>query len=208
MTPHLKEILAEVSQQSQAGNRKGLTSALRQLTKNRGEYYHQSIAETLEEEFADALYKILLLEMDEEEEDSIEMAELAYLSLGSVLNRETPAPARHYKRRLLLLHYFCDYFTDAIIEVFLSSYRKDNILQARNLALECLEKMQLSDMFYLEEQEPDFIENDEQLSDACNGISISPELPEAEKAEAALLHKVLYAYLKTKYRRKFAGTTE
>ena len=68
------------------------------------------------------------------------------------------------------MHYFCDYFTDSIIEVFLSKYREDNILQARSLAIECLEKMQLSDMFYLEENATDFIDGDEQLSDACNGI--------------------------------------
>ena len=138
--------------------------------------------------------------LDEEEEESIEIAELAYLGLGHIFRRpELPTPEL-YKRRLLLLHYFCDYFTDSIIEVFLSKYREDNILQARSLAIECLEKMQLSDMFYLEENATDFIDGDEQLSDACNGIETDPRLSEEEKANAALLHKVLYAYLKAKYK--------
>ena len=135
-----------------------------------------------------------------QEEESIEIAELAYLGLGHIFRRpELPTPEL-YKRRLLLLHYFCDYFTDSIIEVFLSKYREDNILQARSLAIECLEKMQLSDMFYLEENATDFIDGDEQLSDACNGIETDPRLSEEEKANAALLHKVLYAYLKAKYK--------
>ena len=60
--------------------------------------------------------------------------------------------------------------------------------------------MQLSDLYYLEENEPDFVDKDEQIADACNAIEIGPELPESERAEAALLHKVLYAYLKAKYK--------
>lgn len=93
-------------------------------------YYNQSNEKELQAEFSDALFKILLLELDEEEEESIEIAELAYLGLGHIFRRpELPTPEL-YKRRLLLLHYFCDYFTDSIIEVFLSKYREDNILQA------------------------------------------------------------------------------
>ena len=172
----LKKILIEIQTQSQTGNRRELTKALRALMHNRREYYRQSIKETLQEEFADALYKTLILELDEEENDSIETAELAYLALGAILHQNRPANPEHYKRRLLLLHYFSDFFTDAIIEVFLSAYRKDNILQARTLALECLEKMQLSDMLYLEENEAGFIDGDEQISDACNAIETNPDL--------------------------------
>ena len=60
--------------------------------------------------------------------------------------------------------------------------------------------MLFADIFYLEENATDFINGDEQLSDACNGIETNPSLSEEEKANAALLHKVLYAYLKAKYK--------
>lgn len=200
MEDSLREILQEAEKHRQTGNRKALTAILRRVTTNRRAYYRESIAEKLEEEFADALYKVLLLEMDEEEEDSIEIAELAYLSLCASFHHPESVTAEHYKRRLLLLHYFCDYFTDSIIEVFLSKYRTDNMLLARNLALECLEKMQLSDMFYLEDHAPDFLDGDEQLSDACNAIETNPNLSDAEREEALLLHRVLYAYLKAKYK--------
>lgn len=195
----LTKILQEVRTFSENGNRRGLASALRQLSGNRQEYFRQSLTAQLEAEFSDALYKMLLLDLDEEEEDSIEIAELAYLSLCIALHRQSVATPDPYKRRLLLLHYFCDYFTDAIIEVFLSKYRGNNILQARNLALECLEKMQLSDMFFLEENEPEYINCDEQLTEACNTIGTDPNLSDQEKQEALLLHKVLYAWLKAKY---------
>lgn len=197
----LRGLLQEVKEQSEAGNRKELSRTLRLLAGKRLDYYWMSVEEKLEEEYADALYKTLLLELDEEEEDSIEIAELAYLGLGGVLKQEATSHPEHYKRRLLLLHYFCDFFTDSIIEVFLSRYRAENILQARNLAIECLEKMQLSDMYYLEENEPEFIDGDEQLSDACNGIETDPNLSEEERQNAALLHKVLYAYLRAKYKK-------
>lgn len=200
MKNNLKEILSDIRQQSGQGNRKGLISSLRHLMNNRLAYYHQSENEGLQDEFSDALYKTLLLDLDEEEEESIEMAELAYLGLGSIFRQGNPLHAEHYKRRLLLLHYFCDYFTDSIIEVFLSRYREENRLQARNLAIECLEKMQLADMFYLEENERDYINGDEQLTDACNGIVSNPDLSAEERENAILLHKVLYAYLKAKYK--------
>lgn len=200
MNKDLKIILGEVQQQSLSGNRRALVPLLRQLMENRREYYRQCEEEEVLEAYTDALYKTLLLEVDEEEEESIELAELAYLGLGTILKQSTLSTAEHYKRRLLLLHYFSDYFTDSIIEVFLKKYRAENLLQARNLAMECLEKMQLADMYYLEENEPDFINHDEQIADACNAIETNPDLSEEERGEAMLLHQVLYAYLKAKYK--------
>ena len=116
------------------------------------------------------------------------------------MNNPDSVTPEHYKRRLLLLHYFSDYFTDAVIEIFLKKYREDNLLEARNMALECIEKMQLADMLLLEEQYPDFINGDEQWADACNALTLSPDVSETERAEADLLHKVLHAYLKAKYK--------
>ena len=200
MNNNLKELLEQIHTHSQNGNRRDLCAVLHSLMDNRREYYHQLSDASMTEGYADGLYKTLLLELDQEEEESIETAELAYIALCSLIAGETDTP-EHYKRRLLLLHYFCDYFTDSIIQVFLAAYRKDHILQARNLALECIEKMQLADMFHLEEHTPDFIEHDEQIIDACNAIETDADLPDTERAEAALLHKVLYAYLKTKYKK-------
>ncbi len=200
MNNNLKELLEQIHTHSQNGNRRDLCAVLHSLMDNRQEYYHQLSDASMTEGYADGLYKTLLLELDQEEEESIETAELAYIALCSLIAGETATP-EHYKRRLLLLHYFCDYFTDSIIQVFLAAYRKEHILQARNLALECIEKMQLADMFHLEEHAPDFIEHDEQIIDACNAIETDADLPDTERAEAALLHKVLYAYLKTKYKK-------
>ena len=193
MSRDLEDVLREIGELSNIhADRKKLRANLREIRDHRLAYYNQSNEKELQAEFSDALFKILLLELDEEEEESIEIAELAYLGLGHIFRRpELPTPTG--KPSLID-------FTDSIIEVFLSKYREDNILQARSLAIECLEKMQLSDMFYLEENATDFIDGDEQLSDACNGIETDPRLSEEEKANAALLHKVLYAYLKAKYK--------
>lgn len=195
----LKEIIQEVRTHSENRDRKALTAALRPLLAARRAYYRQSLAEQSEEAFSDALYKMLWLELDEAEEDSIELAELAYLSLCKALLRSPAVIPEQYKRRLLLLHYFSDYLTDAVICVFLSKYRTENILQARNLALECLEKMQLSDLFCLEENAPEYLNGDGQLTEACNAIETASSLSGKEKAEALLMHKVLFAYLQAKY---------
>ena len=75
------------------------------------------------------------------------------------------------------------------------------MLQARNLALECIDKMQLADMYLLEDIAPDFIDRDEQIADACNAIETDTSLPEEEIEKARLLHKVMHAYLKSKYKK-------
>ena len=103
MNNDLKEILEQIRLHSQTGNRNELAHALRALMAKRREYYLQCVEEGGIEEFADALYKTLLLELDEEEEESIETAELAYIALCRLINSDAATP-EHYKRRLLLLH--------------------------------------------------------------------------------------------------------
>ena len=73
---------------------------------------------------------------------------------------------------------------------------------ARNLALESIARMQLSDLFYIEQHFGERIDRDEQLNDVFNAIEIAPNLSEEELKEADLMHKVLYAYLKVKYKKQ------
>lgn len=196
----LEKLLQEADKQSEAGNRRALSITLREIIPNRLAYFQESIKQNLQDGFSNALYKILLLELDNEEEESIELAELAYISLSQMLKQEVLASPEHYKRRMLLLHYFSDYFTDAVIEVFLKKYKTENLLQARSLAFECLEKMQLSDIFYLEDHYGDFIDKDEQLNHACNEIETAPDLSDEERENAVLMHRIIEAYLKAKYK--------
>lgn len=198
----LECLLEEIRCCCEKGDHRALPCMLRELMRNRRRYYQESIRLAKQDAFSESLFKILLLELDEEENESIETAELAYAALASVMNDAASVTPGHYKRRLLLLHYFSDYFIDSVIEIFLKKYRENNLLEARNMALECIEKMQLADMLRLEEEYPDFINGDEQLTDACNAIGLSPDLSEAERAEAGLLHRVLHAYLKAKYKNR------
>ena len=196
----LDNILDESLLHSASGDRKALRLLLRKVIPDRFRYYHESRAITRQEEFSDMLYKILLLELDEEEEESIELAELACLGISE---RITCSPENIYdcvKKRIILMHYFADYFTDSMIEVFLKKYRADNLLEARKLALESLERMQLFDIFFMEQNFGNRIDRDEQLTDVSNDIELAPNLSDEELEEAGLMHRVLYAYLKMKYR--------
>lgn len=53
----------------------------------------------------------------------------------------------------------------------------------------------------IEQNFDDRIDRDEQLTDVCNGIELAPNLTDEELTEAQLMHQVLYAYLKAKYRK-------
>ena len=174
----LENILDESLLHSASGDRKALRLLLKKVIPDRFHYYHESRDITRQEEYADLLYKILLLELDEEEEESIELAELAYLGISECISS---APVHIYeclKKRIILMHYFADYFTDSLIE-----------------------RMQLFDIFLIEQNFDDRIDRDEQLTDVCNGIELAPNLTDEELTEAQLMHQVLYAYLKAKYRK-------
>ena len=161
----------------------------------------ESTEETVEEVVADKDAEQEHLDRQKEEEESIELAELAYLGISECISS---APAHIYeclKKRIILMHYFADYFTDSLIKVFLKKYRENNLLEARNLALESIERMQLFDIFLIEQNFDDRIDRDEQLTDVCNGIELAPNLTDEELTEAQLMHQVLYAYLKAKYRK-------
>lgn len=196
----LEHILNESSRHSANGDRKALRLLLKKIIPDRFQYYLESRATTRQEEYADLLYKTLLLELDEEEEESIELAELAYLSISESIRSNPTLSYESIKKRISLMHYFADYLTDSLIEVFLKKFRKDNILEARNLALESIERMQLFDIFTMEQNFGDRIDQDEHLTDISNDIELAPNLTDEELAEAQLMHQVLYAYLKTKYR--------
>lgn len=196
----LNDILEKIREQQESGSRRELTRTLREVMENRHTYFHQSLTPDNEGGYADALFKILFLEIEEEEESGIEIAELAYLSICHAL-RENHSPEL-LKKRILLLHYFCEYFTDAIIDIFLQNYRQDNILQARTLAIESIEKMQLSDVIYLEEHFKSFLDNDEQLTDACNDLEITVDWSEDLRKETHTLHRVMEAYLQIKHKKK------
>lgn len=196
----LNNILDESLLHSASGDRKALRSLLKKVIPDRHRYYHESRAITRQEEYADMLYKILLLELDEEEEESIELAELAYLGFSERIARDPENLYDRVKKRVILMHYFADYFTDSMMEVFLKEYRESNLLEARKLALESLERMQLFDIFFMEQNFGNRIDRDEQLADVSNGIELAPDLSDGELEEARLMHRVLYAYLKAKYR--------
>ena len=192
----LNNILDESLLHSASGDRKALRLLLKKVIPDRCHDYHESRAITRQEEYADMLYKILLLELDEEEEESIELAELAYLGFSERIACDPENLYDRVKKRIILMHYF----TDSMIEVFLKKYRENNLLEARKLALESLERMQLFDILFMEQNFGNRIDRDEQLADVSNGIELAPNLSDQELEEAQLMHRVLYAYLKAKYR--------
>ena len=79
MSRDLEDVLREIGELSNVhADRKKLRANLREIRDHRLAYYNQSNEKELQAEFSDALFKILLLELDEEEEESIEIAERNY----------------------------------------------------------------------------------------------------------------------------------
>lgn len=203
----LESFYKELESAVESGNRKLIRSMLTEVMRNRASFYTScSNIEELES-FSKAMFHALILEVDDEEEESIEGAELCYLALsnqiavlqaaGTLPNPET------VKRRLLLLHYFNDYLTDTMMTLFTPEHKDDNRLEARTLAIDCMAKMQLHDMSWLGEHFPDFAEQDEHIAvcDQDLAESFNRESIEQDMKNAAIMHKALTAHLKVKYKK-------
>lgn len=195
----LEQLLNEVKHHTQNGNRKALSLLLKEIIPERINYFHKSQFFNRLDEFTDILYKILWLELDEGDDESIELAELAYLGISESIRLTPELNYELVRKRIILLHYFSDYFTDSIIDIFLKKFRKNNLLEARGLALDSLAHMQLADLYFLEQHFGDQVDQDEGLNETCNQINIAALPNQQELENAALMHRILYAYLKVKY---------
>ena len=156
----LKEILDEIQEATEKGEKKVITRNLKKILTERKKFIEDCKKAELYSPFSEALFKALLLELDEEEEDSVEAAEIAYVGVVHALNeklevfnrggaKEDDELAILIRNRILLLHFFNDYLLDTLVEIFLKKYRNENMLLARNLADECLKKMQIVDVMFL-----------------------------------------------------------
>ncbi len=171
----LDQFFYELEEATSEGRRKDIRRMLAELMRERRAFYEQCTTISHLESFSQAMFHALILELDDEEEDSIEGAELCYVAIGSIMKSvESEEEGRMYdvaKRRLLLLHYFYDYLTDAITALFMPENREKKRLEARNIAVDCLERMQLHDLSWLAEHFPELAEHDEQITVCDRSLS-------------------------------------
>jgi hypothetical protein len=150
-------------------------------------------------EYATYLAVALYIGMDDDEKESIEVAELAYAALTESMQQGTGEPYEMIRHRILLLHRFADYLTDSWMEVFMKKYKESHLLQARSLALDSLVWMQLADARDLDRDFREQFDADDALNAICNTIHLPESPSEQELSDASLMHKVFHAYLKVKY---------
>ena len=196
----MEAILKDIEKYKSEGNEKGLRRVLSEFLAKRDEFYKEAFTKELMYEYCEAIYDALILEMDEEEEDSIELAERAYALISYLIYKTDVIRFEYYKLRFLLLHYFADYFVDTLVTLFLEQFREDRLLEARVLTDECIQKMQIVDLIDLEEMDKITMEADEQITDASNSIEMDFELNDEEIKEAKLMSKVLFTALYQKYK--------
>lgn len=207
----LNHLLDEAARLQKQDNQRPLQALLQQLIPSRIGNYHKSVSTGRIPEYTDLLFKTLWLELDEEEEESVELAELALLGISGFIEKitgdepenlsETQSEALYLavRKRILLLRYFADFLTDSLIEVFLKKFRENNLLEARSLALDRLAHMQLADMYFLEQRYGSRVNEDDGINEACNTVPLAALPTEEELADATLMMRVLAAYLRVKY---------
>lgn len=197
----MKNIFDEIDRAISKGSRRELESSLRPIIERRVELFYDSIAGGYQESYTNAMIKALFLEMDEDEDVGIEIAELVYLSLSMQISQDEYNNPYPYKQRVLLLHYFYDYFVDTFVNIFLKKYRKDNILESRSLSIESLLKMARADLYLLEDTSIEFVDTDSDLNELTGGLS-DVCFSDDDLEDAGLLHKILGKYLYIKYLRR------
>ena len=85
----LENVLDESLLHTASGDRKALRLLLKKVIPDRFHYYHESRAITRQEEYADLLYKILLLELDERKASSWQNSLIWASASASRLPRHT-----------------------------------------------------------------------------------------------------------------------
>ena len=197
------EVLEEAMED---GERRQIRRALNEIMLQRRDLYTECDTQDHFDSFSKALFHALILELDEEEEDSLETAEMCYAALGRILkmSEESEIDPEIIKRRLMLLHYFSDYLSDAVAGLFMPENRSKHLLDARNLAMDCLEKMQLLDLCWLGEHHPEFVEGDAQIESCDHQLTRNIGHEEIEDAlkDAYTLHRSLTACLAVKYKKR------
>jgi hypothetical protein len=196
---NLAGLLDEVRLHLRGGDNHAVNRSLRALLSGRAPAYHH--ARTLERlaEYASYLYMALFLDLDDDEAQGIEAAELAYAGLAESMLRYPEGLYEITRHRIFLLHHFADYLADCWMDVFMKAYKRDHLLYARNRALDTMKLMLLSDMRDLERAFAERVDADGELNDICNTIHFPEPPTDSELAGAAYMHKMFHAYLKAKH---------
>jgi hypothetical protein len=196
----VRRLLDSARHGTREGDRKATSIALRALLVGRLAAYRAARALDRLGEYAAYLYAALVLGLDEEEEESIEAAELASAGLSEAV---VAAPSGAYellRKRIFLLHHFPDYLADSWTTTFTREAREERLLEARSLALDFFTLMQLADVDLLEQR---FgrrrVDDDEALNGACNELSLPSAPSREELLNATRMHEIFFTSLKTKH---------
>jgi hypothetical protein len=196
----VKLLLDKARHGMREGNRKATAVALRALLDGRIPAYRTSRALDRLGEYAAYLYAALVLGLDDEEEDSIEVAELAYTGLSEAATNDPAHAYELLRKRVFLLHHFPDYLADAWSATFTRKTREGRLLEARALALEALARMQLADVDTLEQRfGKRRVDDDEALNNTCNELDLSSIPSRDELSDATLMHEIFFTSLRDKH---------
>lgn len=177
---------------------------LREFLKSRYEIVFSIHDAEIANMFSICLIQILQLDMCEDEDEDIDVCKLAYFNISNVIEacQDEAQQIEAYRLRTLLLAGFGENLNESILSIFYNErkYSTDEYMAQRNICEDYLKKMQLSDIFTID----DITEgkySDGLLNDISNTIEEDTSFAPKEIEEAALMHKILYAYIKTSFRK-------
>jgi len=198
------EIIRECIEFRQLGLQSKLNKHLRNILTNRYEITFSIHDAEIANMFTLCLIQILQLDMCEDEEEDIDVCKLAYFNVSNLIeacdNQEIKIEA--YRLRTLLLASFGEYLNDSILSVFYSDrqYSSEEYMVQRNICEDYIKKMQLSDIYTIDDiTEGQY--NDGLLTEISNTIEEDTAKNTEEIEKAALMHKILYRYIKAGFKK-------
>lgn len=177
---------------------------LREFLKNRYEIVFTLHDAEIANKFTLCLFQILQLDMCEDEEEEIDVCKLAYFNVSNLIQacEDDSIKIESYRLRALLLSHFGELLIDSLVKIFYSErrYSTEEYMAQRSICDDYINKMQLSDIYTID----DITEgtyNDGLLGDISNSLDEETVHTPDEIEKAALMHNVLYAYIKTGYKK-------
>jgi hypothetical protein len=181
-----------------------LNKNLKEFLKHRYEIVFSIHDAEIANMFSICMMQVLQLDMCEDEDEDIDLSKLIYFNISNVIEHcdDQELQIETLRIRTLLLASFGENLNDSLLSIFFKDkqYSTDEYMAQRNLCDDFLKKMQLSDIYTIDDIS-EGIYKDGLLTDIANTIEEDATYNNDEIKEAELMHKVLYAFIKAGYKK-------
>ena len=183
-------------------NEQGKHSESRKLLKDIYNNRHliiKNLNKASSNKLAKCLTQAIQLEIPENEDEEIDTALIIYYCSSNIIenSNDNELIIDALRNRVILLYLYGELLIDSLISIIFTkeTYPEEALMLQRNICLELINKMQLVDIYNMNERSDDTA-NDPAIDQICNSLEANTSIDSEEYSNAELMQKVVYNYIK------------